>query len=273
MTIPPLHALPTPLRVTLTAFLAMIAAGYGFALLNIYHRHAGADGAPGLTLDDLRAVYAGVDRSRSEMSVVPSRMLRMIEGSMRQYVADDADYAILHEWLANGAASAELDRKQGNRSPRRVLALNCLRCHATDSDSEISKRAPFGPDQLTIDEAQIARFTATTTTNAAGEIRIGPQDAGHLILITHAHMLSIPLFTLVVGALFWLTPAPPRLRALIMPVPMCALMVDFAGWWLARAAGGFVWFIVAAGAAFGVAFGLQLLAVVVALWRVPPRGS
>lgn len=263
--------LPTPLRITLTAFLAMIGVGYLFALGNIYASHSRADGKPGLTLDDLRAVYSGVTVSRDSLAVVPSRMLRMIEGAMREYVSDAEDFAVLRDWLAAGDGEKGLDEQHNGRSPRRVITLNCLRCHAADSGERIGTKAPFGPDQLTVDYAMISKFTTAAPKSTQATVRIGPQDAPHLILITHAHMLAIPIFTLIVAALFWHTRTPAGLRAALTPLPMIALVFDFSSWWLARAADGFIYVIAAAGAAYGLAFGVQILAVVIDLWRPAPR--
>lgn len=264
-----LHRLPTPLKLVLTAFLAMLGAGYLFAIANIYATHSGDDGRPGLTIDDLKAAYSGVTVEKTSVKTAPSMMLKMIEGAMRQYVSDDADYGVLHGWLAAGNGEAGLDREKDGRTPRRVITLNCLRCHASDSGEIIGTKAPFGPDQLTVEYAMVSKFTTAGTASESGTIRIGPQSAPHLILITHAHMLAIPIFTLMVAFLFWLTPLPAGMRATVAPIPMIALVFDFSSWWLARVAPGMVYVIMAAGAAYGAAFGLQLLAVACGVWWRP----
>jgi len=262
-----LHRLPTPLKLVLTVFLAMLGAGYLFAIANIYASHSGADGKPGLSFDDLKAVYSGITVDRSTARAVPPHMLKMIEGAMRQYLADDADYAVLHAWLAEGDGEAGLDLERNGLTPRRVITLNCLRCHAADSGERIATKAPFGPDQLTVDYEMISKFTTAGTTQAAGTVRIGPESVPHLILITHAHMLAIPIFTLIVAFLFWLTPLPAGVRSPLVPVPMLALVVDFSSWWLARISPAFCYAIAAAGGIYGAVFGFQLLAVAYAMWR------
>ncbi len=64
-----------------------------------------------------------------------------------------------------------------------------------------------------------------------------------------------------------MTRLPWGVRSLLTPLPMLALMIDFAGWWLARLADGFIYFIAAGGAIFGIVFGIQILAITVDLWR------
>ena len=83
-----LPTLPAGARIMLTAFLAIIGSGYLVAVWNIHHSHRMADGVGGLSLDDVRAVYSGM--SVSSDAPAPSRMLTMIETTMREYVQDDS---------------------------------------------------------------------------------------------------------------------------------------------------------------------------------------
>jgi hypothetical protein len=112
---------------------------------------------------------------------------------------------------------------------------------------------------------------------ALDELEQGLAALGHrvedleLILVSHQHMLSIPMFALVVSILFMLTRLPARVRASLGPVPMVALLFDFGGWWLARLWPPSIYFIAMAGLAFGLIFGFQILTVVVDLWRPRAR--
>jgi hypothetical protein len=47
---------------------------------------------------------------------------------------------------------------------------------------------------------------------------------------------------------------------------MLATVLDIGGWWLARFAEPFVYMIGAAGAIFGTAFALQILAILASMW-------
>ncbi|MCK6456271.1 MAG: hypothetical protein L6Q92_07045 [Phycisphaerae bacterium] len=265
-----LRTFPVSTRGMIGAFLLMIAGGYLFALLNIVATHSMADGRRGLSFDDLRAVYSGLTVERGSRDVIPSRMLQMIEGAMRQYLEDQDDFEVLRAWLASGGAPAGLDERSRDRTPRRVIILNCLRCHAADANTDISRKAPFGPDQMTVDPQHVARVAAAREVEGSKSVRIGPQETRHLILITHAHMLAIPIFTLIVGGLFALVSGPPRAIAVLTPAPMLALLVDFSGWWLARLFPPAIGLIVAGGAVFGLAFAVQLLFVGWELLRGAP---
>ena len=254
------------MRLLLTAFLALIAIGYLIAVANIFERHGMADGKAGLSLDDIRAVYAGLRTADASRGEAASRMLTMIRGEMREYLSSDSDFGVLESWLKAGGAQAGLDQGSARHTPRKIIVNDCLRCHAKSTDTEISKESSFGPDEFTVDYDSISRFA--TGKAKPGSDRAAPQyTLPRLILVSHQHMLSIPVFTLIVGAIFAFARFPRRLRAIITPLPMLCVLVDFGGWWLARISDAGVLAVAAGGAVFGLAFGLQILVVLIDLWR------
>ncbi len=267
-----LAELPGGVRVMLSAFLAIIGSGYLVSVANIFYRHQLADGLPGISLQDVRAVYGGIDVGGGPGQERSSRMLTMIRGEMRQYFSSDSNFQVLESWLMAGGTDPTLDQGERRKTPRRVLMRDCLRCHAQGTGTEISERTPFGPDELTVDYAMLAPVLPSAI--SAGEhAREPPQyTPARLVLVSHMHMLAIPMFTLAVGLLFMMTRLPRGVRAVLTPLPMLALVLDFSGWWLARLADVFVHFIAVGGAIFGLIFGVQVLSVLIDLWS-PGRRS
>lgn len=263
-----LARLPIGMKVMLTAMMIILGFGYLIAAANIFTSHRLADGREGLSLDDVRAVYSGIHRPRESGEEVPSTMLHMLRGAMRQYVGSEADFDLLEGWLANGGSEAGLDEgKDKSSTPRRAILRNCLECHAADVGSSVSSYASFGPDAFTVEYKRLKQFLPLGGSSAT-MIETSPQyTLPRLILISHMHMLAIPMFTLVTGLLFMMTRWPQAMRHILTPIPMLALVVDFGGWWLARVAAGAVILIPIAGAVFGVVFGLQVIAVLIDLWR------
>jgi len=168
-----LRSMPVGGRVMLTGFLIILGAGYLTAVLNIYHRHQLADGVEGMSIDDIRAVYSGLEIR--EGKPIPSRMLTMIGTEMRQYFRSDADFDVLAGWLKKGGREPELDDGEGKRTPRRVMIRSCLRCHAQTAETEISQRSPFGPDEWDVDYAALSKFVSPTTTAPGDTTRAPPQ--------------------------------------------------------------------------------------------------
>lgn len=267
-----LSTMPVGVRITLTALLLIIGAGYLVAVLNIYHQHRLADGKPDLSIDDVRAIYSGLTVQRNEETVIPSRMLTMIQGAMREYIDDDEDFEILETWLKAGGTEAGLDDGPRRKTPRRALIRNCMRCHAQSTNTDISKEAPFGPDEFEVDYGMLTPLIGTATESSETTLDVPPQyTLSRLVLVSHIHMLSIPMFTLVVALMFMMTRWPAVLRTVLTPVPMLALVFDFAGWWLARLAEPFVFILAGAGGFFGLVFGLQIIAVLIDMWRPASR--
>lgn len=264
-----LPALPVGAKVMLTIFLFVIGCGYLVAVANIFYSHRMADGKAGLSVDDIRAVYSGMEISRRTSDEIPSRMLTMVRGAMRQYIEDEADFATLETWLKTGAVKEAMSEgAEPRKTPERAIIRNCLRCHAQSTESDISRKAPFGPDDLTVDYEMMKPLLATVTSTSVDRIQAPPQyTLERLVLISHQHMLAIPVFTVIVGLLFMTTRRPVRGKAWLTPLPMMAVVLDFIGWWLSRTAEPMVLVIAAAGGVFGMAFGFQIIAVAVDLWR------
>jgi hypothetical protein len=97
-------------------------------------------------------------------------------------------------------------------------------------------------------------------------MHLAPTSREELVQITHAHMLSIPVFALLVAVMFLLTGLPTKFKAVLAPLPMLAMCADFAAWWLARPMESFVYLILAAGGVFGGALGAQIICVLGSTW-------
>ncbi len=288
-----LSSLPRPAKVVLTAFLVLIGFGYLSALGNMYFQHAMADGREGLTIDDLRVTFHGMEVPRAPgpeevQPVARSRMLEMVGlgGEMRKHVSKGGAGAVraLEAWLERGATESEFLRKglikQGDPSPESVIARFCLRCHNAE-DGEKSD-APYGPDIFTTDYQMVWKFAAPGTAQAPATERgdgqratdrLGPHSMGHLFLITHIHMLSIPVFTVIISGLFLLTGLGPKPRGVLAPIPMLALVAEFAAWWLALRVEVLIYVIAAAGGVYGLTLGIQIIAVLWWLWVGGPSAS
>ncbi len=279
-----LDSLPTAAKLLLTLFLALVGFGYLAALGNLYHQYQMADGKEGLTLEDLRVTFHGMEVTVEPDSSLPptaakSRMLEMVEpgGDMRKQVSKGGPEAIraLEQWLQRGAVESEFRRaglvQAGDPSAEQVIQRHCLRCHNA-ADGEKSD-TPYGPDLFTTDYEMVWKYAAPGTAKAASQVgdgpqprRLGPISVQHLFLTTHIHMLSIPVFTLIVSGLFLMTGLRPAVKGMLGPLPLLVLVLEFSSWWLARHSEPFIYLIAAWGVVFGVTLALQLLTVVASMW-------
>ena len=72
--------LSLPAKLLVTLFLLIVGPGYLFGTANIFYKHQLADDKPGLSLDDLRATFHGMERTfqPGDKELVSSRMLTQI---------------------------------------------------------------------------------------------------------------------------------------------------------------------------------------------------
>lgn len=273
MRIPPITEISSAWRVLLTTVVVFIACGYGAALLNIYAQNELIDGRPGLSVDDLILLYSGGEVRVEPGEAPPSAMLRMIQGSMRQYFSDDDHYELLLNWLQHGAAPESFSGDD-DLTPETVLVLDCMGCHASDSSHSISRTAAFGPTMFAADYEQVARFTTRVEPGQATAYR-PPRGWRELAMSTHVHMLSVPVFVVLIAGLFlWATSESDgwiaTQRAWLGAAPLVLFLIDVACWWLARipqVGWLFALAIGASGALFGLTFLTQIAVVLRELLR------
>lgn len=269
--------LPLSAKIMLTAFLALLGCGYFFAIGNIYEKHHEADLEPGLTIDDLRRTYHGLEKTVTEenQTRLPSTMERVVApgGIMRMYLELGGEPAVraLTTWLDRGSPEADFATPgayhEGDPSVQMVIANQCVECHNPEGDMYDVPYAPTPDAEPTYElvAAKAAPVLGPIETEA-NVMQLAPTGRAELIHITHAHILSMPVFTLCVGVLFLLTGLPDKFKLLVGPLPMVALCLDIGSWWLARPFEPAIHLIAAAGAIFGITYGIQILCAFASLW-------
>jgi len=273
-----LPALSLGAKLTVTLFLLLVGGGYLVAVAKIYVWHSPADGLPGMSPDDLRAVFHGLEKevSREVRATLASEMLREVRpgGRMRRYLmrgGESAERALIG-WLEAGASEADFavaGRFQaGDPSARQVIAAQCIECHnAAGGDARDLPYADARDAEPRYElVARVAAPPIGEPTTETSLVRIEPISSRELLHSTHAHILSIPVFTLIVTGLFLLTDVGPRFKSVLAPLPMLAVVLDIGSWWLARPFEPFAYVIAAAGALFGVTYGLQILCILACMW-------
>jgi hypothetical protein len=270
--------LSPPWRWLITCVLVFLLGGYFAALVNVVGQNELTDGQPGLGPRDLLLKYHGGWVELKAGEAAPSRMLEMIQTAMRQYFDSDDDFNVLLGWLKSGAGEEQFAAGP-EPTPLDVVLTTCLRCHAAEGAEEIGTKSPLGMDQYTPDFEMISEFTLAgghqhEDEHGEAENRVWrePRDWRDLALTTHVHMLSVPMFVVLLGALFLWTgalSARPRLRTTLACAPLVLFLLDIAFWWLARLPGvgpAFALGIGATGALFGASFVAQWAIIIRNLW-------
>jgi hypothetical protein len=273
-----LATLPLPAKLLVTLFLLIVGPGYLFGTANIMLKHQDADLEPGLTPDDIRRTFHGMEKEITPDATVTttSVMLTQVspEGDMREYLEAGGETAIraLTTWLEQGAKESDFTQAglaaPGDQSAQEIIGDLCVECHhANGGDME---DVPFASSDDAMPEFSlvIEKAKPDFETNQAGPqiVKLAPISLNKLVHVTHAHILAIPVFTFLVGCLFLMTGLGNGVKLILGPLPMLAVMADIGSWWIARFVEPFIYVIAASGAVFGTAYALQILCILGSMW-------
>lgn len=244
-----LRPLPLAVRTGLAMLVLVFLGGFVASGAHLYLHHSKKDEQPGLSLDDLRGAYHGV---RS-----PARLLRTLQRGHPEAMPDD-DRSALLDWLNSDKLAQSYDNLDlGERAPAELIAQNCLECHGRKN----AERHPIARS-LPLDYWDDVRKLAFSK-------ELNPVPVPILVMSTHAHALTLAAVSLGVFALLMATGWSRRLVGVLVCVGGVGLAADIGGWWLARWNAGFVWMIIAGGAAYNASMAAGLALIVADL--VKPR--
>jgi len=270
--------LSLPAKLLITLLLLIIGPGYLFGTANIYFKHQNADGVPGLGIDDLKAAFHGMTQEfpPEDKVIVNSTMLEQVrpDGDMREHLDKGGEPAVrgLIQWLENAAKEDEFKKpglaRPGDPSAQAIIKAHCIECHNADGGD--MEEIPYAATATSDPEYDLVMVTAkpetTRETSGVRTIELKPLSTAKLVHVTHAHVMTVPMFTFVVGVLFLMTGIPQSIKLVLGPLPMLAVLLDISGWWIARYVESFIYVIGAAGGLHGATYALQVLCILGSMW-------
>lgn len=249
------------IRVAVTCLLLIIAGGYGASLYYMVHHVSQKDNDPELTWLDLVATYHGVDKPAPILAALDEEKHR---GWLKDAATDDLK--ILRDWLGKGAGvgggadpiqqgydALPPGASEEALTPADVLDEQCVRCHgpsASDADAFRDLSLERWPDVRKV----------------AYSKKLDPISTNILAQSTHAHALSIPMFTLLACACLLATRFPRWMRHGVCALAFLGLLVDFGAMWLARTWEPACFLIVGGGGVYGVALGAAVVGSLLSMW-------
>lgn len=240
-------------RVGLTV-LALILLG-GLAVSGQYMRehYERRDGVAGVSIDDVRAHYHGVNKIAPMITVLEDP--GSSECGAHENVSD-SDKQVLLDWLQSVRISADFDNLDlGDAAPAEIIARSCLQCHSRSA----TEGGTIGQD-LPLeywDDVERVSFSQ----------QVEPTDPEIMLASMHTHSLSMAMILLITTFLAIGTAWPRGFVGLLVCVGAIGLGVDLASWFLARSNDVFVFTIIAGGVCYVGGTGLSLVLVVLDLWR------
>ncbi len=224
--------LPMGLRTLYTATLLVLGTGYLFAMIYIFESHAGRDGNPMLSVNDLVIAYSG---SKSD-----TRLESALKGPMKNMLPADEQHEII-AWVRRGAKKDDFDARAG-----KIIAARCETCH-NGGNPHIPKLQGFE------DVSKVAQLDQG-------------MDLFTLVRVSHIHLFGITFIFFIVGSIFCHAYIKPLwFKCTIILVPFLAILFDIGSWYMTKLFPPFAWVVMISGIFMGLAFATQWM---ISIWQM-----
>jgi len=225
--------LPIGMRVMFTGTLIVLGVGYLFAMIYIFASHAGRDGNPNLSVDDLIIAYSG---SKSD-----TRLEGALKGPMANMLPQNERDEII-AWVRRGAEQEEYTTRI-----EPIIEKRCMVCH-NGSNPHIASLKKYEDIML------------------MAELDTG-MDIFTLVRVSHIHLFGITFIFYIVGSIFchayiklvWV-------KCALIATPFLAIVLDIGSWYLTKVYPPFAWVVMVSGVLMGVSFAVQWVISIYQMW-------
>lgn len=233
-------------RFGLTCLLLVLSGGLIASAVHLVWHYENRDERPGLTVDDIKAQYAGLN--------APAPMLVSLNQGHPETLKP-ADREALVKWLKTDKVAEMYDSLDlGTASPSEIIAASCLQCHSRKATGADAKARALVLDYY--DDVKKVAFGRT----------INPTPNKIKVISTHTHAPAMAGISFTLAILLAFTRWPRFLAGFLLSVAGLGLAVDIACWWLAPYNPNLAYAIVGGGIAYNAATGLQILLTFADLW-------
>lgn len=237
-------------RLAITILSLTIIGGSVASGVYLYKVKEKRDEREGLTIDDVRAHYHGLESKPPMLVALESGHPEDLPGRERQALID---------WLKGDKLEENYDNFDlGDLAPEEIIIANCVSCHA---------RSASGPDaapQIPLQYFNEVRALSVGRT-------VNPVDEKILFASLHTHSLSLATLSVVVLGLLALTRLPGVVVGSVSVVTAAGLFADLASWVPARDHAWLVEVLVVGGAMYQGGLVLALVLVMLDVWW--PKGQ
>lgn len=226
--------LPYSLRVVYTSSLIILGFGYIFALIYLFHAHAGRDGNPNmLSYEDIVLSYRGSGKG--------SRLESALRGPMSTMLPPD-EVAPLIRWVQEGA---NRDSYESQFKP--VLEKRCASCHDGSNPHLVNL---IGYDNLK---------------------KVTEQDTGAniftLVRVSHIHLFGFTFIFFVMGTIFsHAYMRPVWFKCAVVATPFVCVVLDVSAWYITKLYAWFAWVVMIAGGVMGLCFAFMWVVSMYQMW-------
>ncbi|MDH3229264.1 MAG: elongation factor-1 alpha [Alphaproteobacteria bacterium] len=224
---------PLSMRTLFTGTLIVLGIGYLFAMIQIYSAHAGRDGKPGLSVEDIRIAYSGQKDATKLEGALMGPMSGMLPLGERGDIVG---------WVRRG-----LDEIEYESRIRSIFDKRCVACHDGSN--------PHIPDlngyEGVAEEAQIDTG----------------MDLFTLVRVSHIHLFGLTFIFFIMGLIFsHAFFRPVWVKSVVVAAPFLAIVLDIASWYLTKLNPALAWVVIISGALMGTSFAFQWIVSMYQIW-------
>jgi len=231
--------LPMGQRTLFTGAIIVLSTGYLFAMIYIFESHAGRDGNPMLSVNDLIIAYSG---SKSD-----TRIESALKGPMSNMLPANEKNEII-AWVRRGAAAEDFNTIEG------IIKERCSICHDGSN--------PHIPNLM--GHANVAKVAEMDT----------GMDIFTLVRVSHIHLFGLTFIFFIIGSIFCHAYMKRKwLKCLIIVLPFLSILCDIASWYLTKLFPPFAYVVLGSGGVMGLCFLSQALISLYQMWLFKPDES
>jgi len=225
---------PMSLRVLYSGTLIVLGVGYLFAMIHIFDSHAGRDGNPMLSVNDLIIAYSGSKSDTKIESALKGPMANMLPPAERNKII---------AWVRSGAHEKDFT----SSGVEEIVGKRCLTCHDGSN-----------PHIPTLKGYKNLSHVAEADTG---------MDIFTLVRVSHIHLFGITFIFFIVSTIFSHAYIRPLwIKCVIILIPFVAIIMDIGSWYLTKLYPPFAWVVMISGALMGVAFAIQWVISMYQMW-------
>jgi len=228
-----LKNIPGSGKLAVTAVLILLGISYIFGFLNIYLAYSPIDREPGMSITDIQIAFYGAREQ--------TRLEKSIDGSMREYFADDNEYQTVKDWIHAGGNEKDFETVQS------VFENSCVSCHSRD--------------------VQVADVVLETYEDVESYL---VQDTGkplsRLVSLSHTHLFGIVTVLFILSLIFSFTLFSEKVKMAVYAISYFAAIADVGVWWLAKLSPILAPLVILGGALLAVSFVLLIVLSLYDMW-------
>lgn len=229
--------LPIGMRVLFTSTLIVLGVGYLFAMIYIFESHAGRDGNPSLSVQDLVIAYSG---SQGDSTIEAA-----LKGPMANMLPEPEKHEIV-AWVRRGAPAKDYETQI-----KPIIDQRCMACHSGVN--------PHIPNLSSLDNL-----------HKVTELDTGI-DIFTLVRVSHIHLFGITFIFFIISSIFIHAYIKPNwVKCVLIATPFVTILMDIGSWYLTKVFPPFAWVVMISGVLMGIAFATQWIISMYQMWFYKP---